>query len=180
MARKVSTYTVTQKGIGSPDYSATALQEPWVGAFPQRQLLTAGWMLTNFLPDFTLPAKTFVPFSELTADEIEEYGIEAILMEWWIASSPNVYCQCFIGDVMVCSPIGCCPALCYASGLTDPSLPVSTHIYDAEAGRYGIICRFRKDIGRGYPIKHGLFNDEVTDQTCEIAAVSYQRKIRAK
>lgn len=173
----VETEAYPQEGVGRPDFSSTALQEPWVAPYTQRSLITAGWIYTLFKLDFALPAGEFTPFATLTAEEVEELGIEAILMEWWIASSPNVYCRCYVGDTMICSPIGCCPALCYAGMLTDQSLPVSTHIYDAEAGRYGVICRFRKDIGRGYKIEHGLFNDEETEQTCEVAAISYQRKV---
>lgn len=170
-------FPVELRGIGNPDYSEISLQEPWIATSPERQLLTAGWIHTLFNLNFALPAGIFTPFATLTAAQIESLGIESILMEWWIASSPNIYCQCYVGGVMICSPIGCSPFLCYASMLTEQSLPVSTHIYDVEAGRYGIVCRFHKDIGRGYEIQHGLFNASGVDQTCEIAAISYQRKI---
>ncbi|MBA7485580.1 hypothetical protein ES703_108709 [subsurface metagenome] len=173
----VETGAYPQEGVGRPDFSSAAIQEPWVAGYSQRPQISAGWIHTIFDMAIPLPAKQFTPFATLTAEEVKNLGIEAILMEWWIASSPNVYCRCYVGDTMICSPLGCCPALCYASMLTDPSLPISTHVYDEEAGRYGIICRFRKDIGRGYKIEHGLFNDEETEQTCEIAAIAYQRKV---
>jgi len=177
MAEIAKTFTIASRGVGRPDYAATFLEEPWIATYPDRLNTTIGWIFTSFQLNFALPAKTFTPFSTWTAAEVEATGLETVLFEFWIASSPNVYCQCYMGTQMVCSPIGCSPALCFAGRLQDNSLPISTHIYNTETGRYGIVCRFRKDIGRGYSMEHGLYNDEVIDQTCEVAAVSYQRRI---
>jgi len=174
---KIKNFAVAQRGLGRPDYSATSLQEPWVAKSPDRNLISAGWIHTVFKLNFALPAGEFTTFATLTAEEIESLGIEAVLMEWWIASHPEIYCQCYVGDTMICSPIGCSPGLCHASELTNPSLPISTHIYDTVGDRYGIVCKFHKDIGRGYKVEHGLFNASGVDQTCEVAAISFQRKV---
>lgn len=175
-------FPVPTRGIGTPDYTPQALQEPWIASAPLRTGKTAGWIYTHIAIAQVIPSKGYLLLGSFTAAQLETLGIESILNEVWVADNPNIYCRCFVGGdyitgTMICSPLGCSPVFLYPAYLTDASLPYSCNAYDAELNRYGVICRFRKDIGRGYSIYHYLYNDDIVDHNLIIAGISYQRKI---
>ncbi len=165
------------KGLYTPSgikVKGKVLTDPWVA--PWRAGETVGWAYHDSALNLTLPPKEFTPISVKTAAEVAALGLEQIALEAFIVSHPEVYCRCYVNDTLVCSPIGCCPMLAHALGTTG-SDPLYCHVYDTAGDNYGVVCKYRKDLGRGLSFSHGLYNDTDVPQTLRIFLITYYRKI---
>jgi hypothetical protein len=150
------------------------LTDPWVA--PLRHEETIGWAYHDFGLNVNLPPNSFTPLSEKTAEEVAALGLEQIALEVYIVSHPEVYCRCYINGILVCSPIGCCPMLANLIGTTSAD-PVYCHIYDTTGHNYGVVCKYRKDLGHGLSFSHGLYNSTAVAQVARVFLITYYRKI---